>query len=282
MQIIKTTSEMQESARKWRADGKIIGLVPTMGALHEGHLSLLDIIKPHCDVLITSIFINPTQFGPKEDLENYPRDLEGDIRKLSGRGCDVVFAPDVEQMYPPGYLTFINVKELDQHLCGASRPGHFRGVATVVAKLFHITRCQVAVFGQKDYQQAVILKRMVEDLNMDVTILVAPIIRERDGIAMSSRNQYLSPDERQQATALNRALDIAEKVVRDGETNAAVIRDAMVKLIREQPAAHIDYVAIVHPDTLEDVSEIGDAAVAAVAVKFGAARLIDNRILHSK
>jgi pantoate--beta-alanine ligase len=280
MQIITTTAEMKRLAGTWRDQGKRIGLVPTMGALHEGHLSLLDAIRPHCDVLITSIFVNPTQFGPNEDLDRYPRDLEGDTAKLSKQGCDYVFAPDREQMYPEGYRTYINVEGMEKKLCGASRPGHFRGVATIVAKLFHITRCHVAVFGQKDYQQSVILKKMVADLNMDVEILVAPIVREADGLAMSSRNAYLTPALRKQAVVLNQALILAEKQVNNGVTDTSALRTGMMALIRKQPHAVIDYVSIVDPATLEDVDAIRGTAVAAVAVKFGTARLIDNRILH--
>jgi pantoate--beta-alanine ligase len=281
MQIITTTAEMQRLAGTWRDQGKRIGLVPTMGALHEGHLSLLDAIKPHCDVLIASVFVNPAQFGPNEDLESYPRDLEGDIAKLSKRGCDIVFAPDRKQMYPEGYRTYISVEGMERRLCGATRPGHFRGVATIVAKLFHITKCHIAVFGQKDYQQSVILKKMVADLDMDIEILVAPIIRESDGLAMSSRNAYLTPALRKQAVVLNQALALAEKEVNNGITVVAIIRNAMTALIRKQPDAVIDYVSIVDPATLEDLEKIRGSAVAAVAVKFGTARLIDNRILHA-
>jgi len=270
---------MQQMVRQWQADGKRIGLVPTMGALHEGHLSLLDIIRPHCDVLITSIFVNPAQFGPTEDLNQYPRDLEGDIAKLSARRSDIIFAPDTLQMYPEGYRTFVTVENLERKLCGATRPGHFRGVATVVAKLFHITKCQVAAFGQKDYQQSVILKKMVDDLNLDAEILVAPIIREPDGLAMSSRNAYLTSFEREQAVVLNQALKMAGYLVSRRTLDVQKIREAMISLIREQPNAVIDYVSVVDPDTLEDVREVSGTVVAAVAVKFGRARLIDNRIL---
>jgi len=282
MEIIKTTAEMRRTARRWLADGKRIGLVPTMGALHEGHLSLLDIIRPHCDVLITSIFVNPTQFGPNEDLNLYPRDLEGDIAKLSARRCDVVFAPDTDQMYPAGYRTFVTLENLERKLCGASRPGHFRGVATIVAKLFNITKCQVAVFGQKDYQQSVILKKMVKDLDMDVKIQVAPIVREPDGLAMSSRNAYLSPSERKQAVVLSQALELADDLVNSGNLDGGGIRNAMISLILKQPDAVIDYVSVVDPDTLEDVSQVHGTVVAALAVKFGRARLIDNRILNAR
>ena len=272
---------MQRLAYTWRNQGKRIGLVPTMGALHQGHLSLLDTIKPHCDVLIVSIFVNPTQFGPNEDLDSYPRDMDGDVAKLSKRGCEYIFAPDRMQMYPEGYRTYISVEGMDRKLCGATRPGHFRGVATIVAKLFHITRCHVAIFGLKDYQQSVILKKMVADLNMSVEILLAPIIRESDGLAMSSRNAYLTPALRKQAVVLNQALTLAEKEVNGGIMGAAVIRNAMVAMIQEQPDAVIDYVSIVDPETLEDIAEVRGKAVAAVAVNFGRARLIDNRILHT-
>jgi pantoate--beta-alanine ligase len=281
MQIIHTITEMQNLAKTWRAEGKRIGLVPTMGALHEGHLTLLDVIRPHCDMLVTSIFVNPTQFGPNEDFEKYPRDLQSDATKLSSRGCDIIFAPDTKQMYPEGYRTFINVEGLNQKLCGAFRPGHFRGVATIVAKLFHITQCHVAVFGQKDYQQALILKKMVTDLNLDVEMVIAPTVRESDGLAMSSRNAYLSTEERKQANVLFQALELANRMVQGGETNCRVIREAMISLITKRKDARIDYVSLVDPDTLEDIPEIQRPVLAALAIHIGSTRLIDNRILNS-
>ncbi len=281
MQIIHTVPEMQDTARAWRAEGKKIGLVPTMGALHEGHLSLLDVIAPHCDILVTSIFVNPTQFGAGEDLSKYPRDMDGDIAKLEARGCHVVFAPDVNDIYPEDYHTYILVKSLDQKLCGAFRHGHFRGVATVVTKLFNITQCHVAVFGRKDYQQALILKRMALDLNMDVQILTAPIFREPDGLAMSSRNAYLSPEERRKAAVLNQSLELADRMVNEGETDCAIIQKAIVTHISEPGGTKIDYVSLVDPLTLEDKNTINGPVLAAVAVHIGPARLIDNRLLNS-
>ena len=281
MEIITYITEMQDRAKTWRAEGKRIGLVPTMGALHEGHLKLLDVMRPHCDILVTSIFVNPTQFGLNEDFEKYPRDLESDADKLSSRGCDVIFTPDTKHIYPEGYRTYINVDGLDQKLCGAFRPGHFRGVATIVAKLFLITHCHVAVFGQKDYQQTVILKKMVTDLNLDVEILVAPTVRESDGLAMSSRNAYLSPEERMQARVLFQALELANRMVQEGERNCQVIQKAMISLISKQKDACIQYVSLVDLDTLEDVSEIQSPVLAVLAIYIGSTRLIDNRILTS-
>jgi pantoate--beta-alanine ligase len=282
MQIIHSIEEMQQTANRWRTEGKRIGLVPTMGALHEGHLSLLDVIRSRCDILITSIFVNPTQFGPNEDFNRYPRDLEGDSKMLALRGCDIVFVPDGRRMYPKGYRTFIHVEGLDEKLCGAFRPGHFRGVVTIVEKLFLITQCHVAVFGQKDYQQALILKRMVKDLNLDVEMLVAPIVRESDGLAMSSRNAYLSPDKRLHARVLYQALELANRLVQDGQTDCRIIQDAMNTLISQQKDARIDYVALVDPETLENVSEIRDSVMVALAVWVGATRLIDNRLLSQR
>ncbi len=281
MQIIYTVPEMQDAARAWRTEGKKIGLVPTMGALHEGHLTLLDVIAPHCDILVTSIFVNPVQFGAGEDLNKYPRDMEGDIAKLSARGCQVVFAPDVDDIYPKDYHSYILVKGLDQKLCGAFRHGHFRGVATVVTKLFNITQCHIAVFGRKDYQQALILKRMALDLNMDVQILTAPIFREPDGLAMSSRNAYLSPEERRKAAVLNQSLELADRMVDDGETDCAIIQKAMINYINEPGGTKIDYVSLVDPITLEDKNTIDGTVLAAVAVHIGPARLIDNHLLNS-
>jgi len=281
MEIITSISEMQNLAKNWCAAGKRIGLVPTMGALHEGHLTLLDVIRPHCDILVASIFVNPTQFGHNEDFEKYPRDLKSDADKLSSRGCDVIFAPNTKQMYPEGYRTYINVDGLDQKLCGVFRPGHFKGVATIVAKLFLITRCQVAVFGQKDYQQALILKKMVTDLNLDMEMLIAPTVREPDGLAMSSRNAYLSPEERQQAGVLYQALELANRMVQDGETKCHIIQETMISLINEQKNARIDYVSLVDPESLEDISEIHGHVLAALAIHIGSTRLIDNRILNS-
>ena len=281
MQLIHTVSEMQDRAKTWRAEGKKIGLVPTMGSLHEGHLSLLDVIAPHCDILVTSIFVNPAQFGAGEDLNKYPRDLDGDSKKLSARGCNVVFAPNENDIYPEDYLTYILVKGLDQKLCGAFRHGHFRGVATVVAKLFNITQCHVAVFGRKDYQQALILKRMTLDLNMDVQILIAPIVREPDGLAMSSRNAYLSSEERRKAAVINQSLELAERMVKEGETDCSTIQKAIITRISESGDTAIDYVSLVDPMTLEDKNTIDGPVLAAVAVHIGPARLIDNRLLNS-
>ena len=270
---------MQRLAEAWRRQGRGIGFVPTMGFLHVGHLSLIRIAKQRSDIVVVSIFVNPTQFGPKEDLKRYPRDLARDKKFVRGEGCDVLFVPRSQDMYPSGYTTYVTVEGLSKGLCGRSRPTHFRGVTTVVAKLFHIVKPHLAVFGQKDAQQAVILQRMAGDMNFDTRILVAPIVREKDGLAMSSRNVYLSTGERKQALVLSRALRKAKQMVSKGERKVSVIKNAIIQLIRGAEDAVIDYVEVVHPETLEDLTLLEDRALVALAVKFGSTRLIDNTLI---
>ena len=279
MKVVTSVREMQRLAEAWRRQGRRIGFVPTMGYLHVGHLSLIRIAKQRSDIVVVSIFVNPTQFGPKEDFGRYPRDLTRDKKLAAGAGCDVLFVPRTQDMYPQGYATYVTVEGLSKGLCGRSRPTHFRGVTTVVAKLFHIVKPHLAVFGQKDAQQAVILQRMAEDLNFDTRILVAPIVREKDGLAMSSRNVYLSTGERKQALVLSRALGKAKQMVSKGERKASVIKHTIIRLIRGAEDGVIDYVEVVHPETLEDLTLLEDRALVALAVKFGSTRLIDNTLI---
>jgi len=282
VEIIESVREMQERADSLRSAGRTIALVPTMGFLHEGHLELMRVGKRLADVLVVSIFVNPTQFGPSEDFQEYPRDTEGDLRKAREVGVDIVFMPPVEEIYPEGFQTEVRVKDLTRSLCGASRPGHFDGVATVVAKLFHIAKPHVAVFGQKDYQQLSVISRMVMDLNMDIRIVGAPTVREPDGIAMSSRNNYLSPEERTSALCLKESLDLAESMLKKGETSAAPVRKAVEALIRSRESTEIDYVSLCDPVTLEDTDTLGEETLLALAVRIGKTRLIDNRVLRKR
>jgi len=276
MRIVTHVNEMKSIADEFRKEGKIIAFVPTMGYLHEGHLSLVDIAKKKGDVCVVSIFVNPIQFGPGEDYERYPRDVRRDERLLEQRGCDALFYPSASEMYPEDFLTRVRVEKLSNILCGKSRPGHFEGVTTVVLKLFNIVKPHVAVFGEKDYQQLVIIKRMVRDLNLDVEIVAGKIIREKDGLAMSSRNVYLDPVEREQATCLFRSLLLARDMVKSGIRDTKTIVEAVNDFIKNFDRARIDYIKIVHPDTLEELEEIHDRARILLAVYFGGARLIDN------
>lgn len=281
MQIITKVKEMQRIADELRKEGKIIGVVPTMGYLHEGHLSLIRLAKEKSDVVITTIFVNPLQFAPHEDYDKYPRDFERDVKLAQSAGCDIIFHPTVEEMYPENFLTYVEVEKLTKVLEGEFRPTHFRGVTTVVAKLFNITKPHIAIFGQKDAQQALIIKQMVRDLNFDIEIIVAPIVRESDGLAMSSRNVYLSESERQEATVLYESLKLAERLVKEGERKAEKIISKMENLIKSKPSAKIDYIAIVEPDTLEKVDELteGEEYLIAIAVRIGSTRLIDNTVV---
>lgn len=279
MEAIKDILEMQARAGSSRRQGKRIGLIPTMGFLHEGHLSLLDIARDNSDIVVMSIFVNPTQFAPNEDLESYPRDFERDERLARERGCDIVFYPVKKEIYPKPYRTFISVEEISSRLCGASRPDHFRGVTTIVAKLFNIVKPHVAVFGQKDAQQALIIKQMVRDLNLDAEILIGPIVREPDGLAMSSRNAYLSETERKDALVLNQALAHAKQRIESGERSAAIIRDETTELITSAPSARIDYVEIVDTTELMPVDTLNGGELIAIAVWIGKTRLIDNLII---
>jgi pantoate--beta-alanine ligase len=282
LEIIETVRETQERSEALRLAGRTIAIVPTMGFLHDGHLELMRVGKEHCDTLIVSIFVNPTQFGPSEDYKEYPRDTDGDLTKARRAGADIVFLPSVEEMYPEGFQTRVRVERVSLNLCGRSRPGHFDGVAVVVAKLFNITKPHVAVFGQKDYQQLTVISRMVSDLNMDIQIVGVPTVREPDGLAMSSRNKYLSPQERPSALCLKKSMDLAKKMFREGEADAHVVKHAVERLIREHPFTRIDYVSLCDPVTLEDVARLGGETLLAIAVKVGRTRLIDNCLIRQE
>jgi len=279
MQLIESVSEMRQLVLKAKGEGKNIALVPTMGYLHAGHASLMHEGRKRCDLLVTSIFVNPTQFGAGEDLDKYPRDLERDKAIASAEGVDIIFAPRAGEMYPHGYQTWVDVDTLTLPLCGASRPGHFRGVTTVVSKLFNIVQPDVALFGQKDYQQLAVIRQMVGDLNMPVTVIGMPIVREADGLAMSSRNAYLSPEERQKALCLSRALGAARSAFRTGERNIAALRQLVVETIETEKMPVIDYADFRHGTTLQEVEIADRQTLLALAVKIGTTRLIDNCIL---
>lgn len=280
MEIITTIRDMQSKARQLRRDGKSIGIVPTMGFLHEGHLSLIEAARTVCDVVVTTLFVNPAQFGPGEDFERYPRDQKRDQKLAEHAGTDILFAPEAKEMYPDGYETFVVTGKISAILEGKHRPTHFRGVTTVVAKLFHIVKPHHAVFGQKDAQQVAVIRRMIEDLNMDVELIVVPIHREKDGLAMSSRNVYLGAEDRKNATALYRALLLAKESVARGERNASVLRTAMTALLEEAHPSGIDYVTFVDKETFEEISHLaGPEVIAVLAVRFGKTRLIDNMII---
>ncbi len=270
---------MKSACRQVTRSGKTLGFVPTMGALHEGHLSLVRAAKARCNVTAVSIFVNPLQFAPTEDLAKYPRPLERDAAMLEQLGVDLLFLPTPDEMYPPGAQTHVLVHDLSNKLDGASRPGHFRGVATVVTKLFEIVRPDRAFFGQKDAAQVAVLRKLVNDLDMDVELVVCPIVREKDGLAMSSRNMYLTPEERQQALVLHRALMRVQMLSDQGERNAAKLIEAGKQVIAEEPAARLDYFAVVDPNTLDPVADITRGALVAVAAYFGTTRLIDNIVL---
>jgi pantoate--beta-alanine ligase len=279
MVVVATIAEVREECRRLARAGQTLGLVPTMGALHAGHISLVNAARASCDAVAVSIFVNPTQFGPKEDFSSYPRTLERDCRMLDEAGATLVFTPDVAEMYPPGATTIVEVMDLSSRLDGATRPGHFRGVATVVSKLFHIFQPDKAFFGQKDAAQVAVLRKMVRDLRFGVELVVCPTVREPDGLAMSSRNQYLSAQQRQQALVLSRALRRMEAGFREGEKDAAKLILAAMQVFAEEPDVVVDYCRIVDPDTLEDVPEARPGALVAVAAKVGATRLIDNTLL---
>ncbi len=281
MRVVRSVAELQAWSDRIRCEGRRVALVPTMGALHQGHLSLVEVAAQRADRVVVSIFVNPTQFGPGEDFEIYPRDLEGDCEKLRRSPCDLVFAPPVDEMYPGGAATWVDVDGLTEGLCGRDRPGHFRGVTTVVSRLLHAAKPHVAVFGEKDYQQLAVLRRMARDLLMDVQIVGAPIVREPDGLAMSSRNENLSRDERLQARALFAALGEARRLVAAGELRAPALIDAVRRRIGKEPLARIEYVELVHADSLQPVAEMLDRALLAVAVRFERTRLIDNTLLEA-
>jgi len=271
---------MQAEADRLRKAGTTIGFVPTMGYLHEGHLSLVQMAKQRSDVVVLSIFVNPTQFGPNEDFERYPRDFKKDENLAEQAGVNILFYPSTSEMYPHHYLTHVNVERITEGLCGASRPGHFRGVATICAKLFHAVKPHFAVFGQKDAQQVATIRQMVRDLNFDMEIVVAPTVREKDGLAMSSRNVYLSPEERQDALALHQSLELAEGLIRKGEKNSQTVVQAMRKIIENKKQTRIDYISVVNPDSLEPLPTVGEKALIALAVFVGKTRLIDNAVVE--
>ncbi len=279
MEIVKPPREMQTKAEEFRRKKLSLGLVPTMGCFHEGHLSLMRRARADCDVVVVSLFVNPAQFGPGEDFRRYPRDVERDERLAAAEGVDVMFAPEAADMYAEGYATYVNVERLTEVLCGGRRPGHFRGVATVVAKLLNICRPTVAYFGRKDYQQAQVIRRLAADLNYSVKIEVLPVVREADGLAMSSRNSYLSPEERRQATCLYRALARAQALFAEGERHPAKFLDEMAAVVKAEPAAQIDYVEIVHPLELTPVPKVEAGSVAALVAFINKTRLIDNTII---
>lgn len=280
MEIITNRERMSSTVRKIREQDRTVGLVPTMGALHEGHLSLIRAARSRCDSIVVSIFVNPTQFSPGEDFEAYPRDLTADAAMLRECDVDYVFAPAVEEIYPPGFSTYVTVEGLSDELEGASRPGHFRGVATVVAILLNVVRPDFAFFGQKDAQQSVIIKRIVRDLAFDTEIVVLPIVREESGLAMSSRNDYLDPEQRDAATVLNRALTNACKAFEAGEHNAARLIELVRSTIKKEPLARIDYVNVNDAGTLEKLDNLDDQpALLSLAVFIGNMRLIDNVVL---
>lgn len=276
LQRITTVAAMQAQSEAWRSEGLRIGLVPTMGFLHQGHLSLVDHSLNTTDRTVVSIFVNPLQFGPKEDFAVYPRDLERDLELLDSRGVDAVFRPQTTEFYPPDFSTSIEVSQLTAGLCGAVRPGHFRGVTTVVTKLFTAIKPHIAVFGQKDYQQSAVIRRLVRDLNLDLHIEVAPTIREADGLAMSSRNINLTEDERRRAPALYQALKMGKQLIDQGAGDARQIIAEMRAHIERELGGSIDYISIVHPDTLEELADIAGPVVIALAVRLSTVRLIDN------
>jgi len=279
-ELVSTVAGLREVLDSARARGLRIGLVPTMGALHEGHLSLVRASRAECQLTVVSIYVNPTQFGPREDLEKYPRTLAADLAALAACGVELVFAPANAEMYPAGFDTWVEVGAAARPLEGECRPGHFRGVATVVLKLLNQVRPDAAYFGQKDYQQALVIRRMVEDLSVPVTVRVCPTVREPDGLAMSSRNRYLDAHERRRALVLWQSLSLAAGLVRQGERDAKAIVERMKALISAASGAAIDYVALVDPESLEPVARVERKTLAALAVRIGATRLIDNMLIE--
>jgi pantoate--beta-alanine ligase len=282
MEIIATVKEMQRRSEQLCREGKKIAFVPTMGYLHKGHLSLMHEGRKQGNVLVISIFVNPTQFGPGEDYNRYPRDMKRDLALVQGAGVDICFTPSAQEMYTDGFQTSVEVERVTQNLCGISRPSHFRGVTTVVAKMFNIVKPHLAIFGEKDYQQLIAIKQMAKDLNMDIEVIGIPTIRESDGLAMSSRNTYLNPKQRKEATSLYRALCKGEELFRQGERSTAVILNHVRGIIQESKSVTIDYAKICDPHTLEDIEEIKGEAIIALAVKIGKTRLIDNIILKEE
>lgn len=281
MEIISRQQKMAAVAKKLRRENKVLGFVATMGALHEGHLSLIQKARQMCDVVIVSIFVNPTQFNEEQDFESYPRDLTTDAEYLSPYDVDFIFAPDASEVYGEDFTTFVTVDDISEKLEGASRPGHFRGVATVVTILFNTIRPDFAFFGQKDAQQVAVVKRLVRDLKFDTEIIVMPIVRENSGLAVSSRNELLDDENRKKASVIRRGLDAAVEAVENGEKNAGMVVETVAEVLKGEPAAKTDYIALVDPDSLEPVERIdGDPVLLAVAVRFGDVRLIDNEVLN--
>lgn len=281
MIVVKTINEVKQIVKQWRKEGKTIGFVPTMGYLHEGHQSLIKKAREN-DKVVVSIFLNPMQFGPSEDLASYPRDLERDKLKCSEAGADLIFAPDASEMYENNFQTFVDMHLLTEELCGLTRPCHFRGVCTVVTKLFNIVTPDKAYFGQKDAQQLAVIKRMVADLNMDIEIVGCPIIRENDGLAKSSRNTYLNDDERKAALVLSRSINKAKELIDNGQRDASVVISSMTEIINKEPLAKIDYVKAVALDTMQQIKFLNVPSLVAIAVYIGKTRLIDNLFYESK
>jgi pantoate--beta-alanine ligase len=282
MQVVKKIDELRNIIKQEKIKGNKIGFVPTMGYLHDGHLSLIKKSKEDNDVTVCSIFVNPTQFGPGEDLDKYPRDIERDMKLLKENKCDILFYPDVKEMYPNGFYTKVTLSILTDKLCGKSRPGHFDGVATVVTKLINIVNPDSAYFGMKDYQQLLVIKRVVEDLNLDVNIVGCPIVRENDGLAMSSRNVYLTEKERESALSLSKSFKLVSQLIEKGIKNPQEIKQEVCKFIETHPFTKIDYIELVDIDTLENLNELKDKFLLALAVFVGKARLIDNKIFEIK
>lgn len=278
MVILKTIDEVRNQVKTWKKEGLSVGLVPTMGYLHEGHQSLIKKSVEQNNRTVVSVFVNPMQFGPNEDLESYPRDLEADAKLCEETGADVIFNPEPSEMYADGFCSYVNMTGLPDALCGLTRPVHFKGVCTVVNKLFNIVTPDRAYFGKKDAQQLAIIMRMVKDLNMDIEIVGCPIIREEDGLAKSSRNIYLTPEERKAAVVLSKAVKLGQKLIADGEKDAKTVVDKMKELISSEPLADIDYVEMVDMDTMKQIDKVEGHVLCAMAVRFGKARLIDNFI----
>ncbi len=282
MQRIRTVKTMTVWSRKLQREGVRIGLVPTMGALHDGHRSLIRAARLACDAVAVSIFVNPLQFGPLEDFDRYPRVLAKDLRLCEQEGTDAVFVPRAQDLYPPEFETAVSVQRLTRRFEGLSRPGHFGGVTTIVTKLLNIVRPEQAFFGQKDYQQAVVVERLVTDLNLETEIVVRPTVRESDGLALSSRNRFLSPEEREAATVLNRALSAGRERIRAGERSVKKVEAAMTKLIWAEPLARVDYLSVAHPATLDEVRAVRGRVILLLAVWIGETRLIDNMVVRAR
>jgi pantoate--beta-alanine ligase len=281
MEVAETIQSIRDMVKAARDSGKTIGFVPTMGALHIGHISLIQAAKKSCDYIVVSIFVNPTQFVPGEDFEKYPRPFEADLEICRKEGVDAVFAPTPAEMYPDKNITWVNVEKLTEHLCGHFRPGHFRGVTTVCTKLFNIVAPGIAFFGQKDAQQAIVIKRMVSDLNIPLEIIICPTVREPDGLAVSSRNKYLSESQKKDATNIYKSLQKCREMIEADIKNTSEIIAEMTKILQQVPSAEIEYISIVNADTLENIDHISGKILAAIAVKIGPARLIDNILVDA-